>query len=457
VAAAKAGLVAVPINERHVAREALNVIQDAGIRALVFDSVVAEHVESLDLGTDCLLISAGDAVSGSIPLEELYQASSSPVRAHIDPQDLFMLGYTSGTTGTPKGAALTHGGVCRVALTNVVAHRLAMGSIGAYSAPMTFTATVPAFILAHFHVSGTVVLCPSRDPGAVLSVVRKYGCTYTHVPPSLVGDYAGELSASRESGRSLISISQGAGKVSSQTLRSLNEAVSGRLILGWGMTENSGGLVSATSPLHMKQALDDDDSVLDSVGEPVPGARVAVVDDDDTPLPWDGQSVGRLKVSTGSLFSHYWQRPQATSAVLSDGWYDTGDMGFIEPSGIIHIRERRADLIVSGGMNVYPAEVEDAIREHPLVADCVVVGVDDERWGTAVGAFVVPTQPAALTPEEIVDFCRVRLASYKKPVVVGFGDAVPHTLSGKVQRFAVREMLQQQKRARGSLTVEATK
>jgi len=223
------------------------------------------------------------------------------------------------------------------------------------------------------------------------------------------------------------------------------------------MTENSGGLVSATSPLHMQRALDGDDSVLDSVGEPVPGARVAVVDDDGTPLPWDGQSVGRLKVSTGSLFSYYWKRSQATSAVLSDGWYDTGDMGFIEPSGIIHIRERRADLIVSGGMNVYPAEIEEVIREHPLVLDCVVVGVEDERWGTAVGAFVVPTQPAALTPEELVEFCRTRLASYKKPVVVSFGEAVPRTLSGKVQRFVVKEMLQGQKRVRGSLPVQAAK
>jgi fatty-acyl-CoA synthase len=457
LAAAKAGLVAVPINERYIAREALNIIQDAGIKALVFDSVVAGYAESLGLSNDCLLIAAGDPVRGSMPLEELYQASSSAVTAQIAPQDLYMLGYTSGTTGKPKGAALTHGGVSRVALTNVVAHRLAMGGIGAYSAPMTFTATVPAFILAHFHVSGTVVLCSSREPGAVLSVARKYGCTYTHVPPSLVGDYATEIAASPESARSLISISQGAGKVSPHTLKSLNEAVSGRLILGWGMTENSGGLVSATSPLHMQQALEGDDSVLDSVGEPVPGARVVVVDDDGMPLPWDGESVGRLKISTGSLFSHYWKLPQATAAVLSGDWYDTGDMGFIEPSGIIHIRERRADLIVSGGMNVYPAEVEEVIREHLLVDDCVVVGLDDERWGTAVGAFVVPTHPAALTPEEIVDFCRARLASYKKPVVVGFGDAIPRTLSGKVQRFVVREMLQDQKRVRGSLPVEAAK
>ncbi len=442
LAAAKAGLIAVPVNERYVAREVAHVLADCQARALVFGSFAAEQVAALDLSGSCLLISAGPLVGNSVPLDSLYQAQSTAVDGQIQSTDPFILGYTSGTTGRPKGAVLTHGGVVNLGRTNIIAHRLAMGSVGAYTAPMTFTATIPAFILAHFQVSGTVVLCPSRAPEEVLEVVERYQCTYTHVPPPLVEEYADAIMKRPERAASLVSISQGAGKVAVAKLGKLNEAVSGRLVVAWGMTENSGGLITATSPFQMRRALLGDTSILDSVGAPVPGARVAVIGEDGESLASDGASVGQLVVTSTSLMDRYWNQPEATAAVLKNGWYNTGDMGTLDSEGNVRIVERRTDLIVSGGMNVYPTEVEDVLLEFDGVSECAVVAVRDPRWGESVGAYIVTRPGATVEPDALLDFCRGRLASFKKPTRIAFGQEIPRTLSGKVQRFKVREMLE---------------
>jgi fatty-acyl-CoA synthase len=442
IAAAKAGLIAVPVNERYVAREVALLLEDCQARALVFGSFAAGHVASLDLDDSCLLVSEGAPAGNSVPLETLYEASDAPVDGQIGPADPFILGYTSGTTGRPKGAVLTHGGVVNLGRTNIMAQRIAMGSIGAYTAAMTFTATVPAFILAHFQASGTVVLCPSRAPEEVLEIIERYQCTYTHVPPPLVDEYADAIRKHPRRADSLVSILQGAGKVAADKLGRLNDAVAGRLIIAWGMTENSGGLISATSPAQMRRAFLGDPAILDSVGAPVPGARVTVLGEDDGPLPSDGASVGQLVVTSTSLMDRYWNRPEATAAALSGGWYSTGDMGTLDPDGNVRIVERRTDLIVSGGMNVYPTEVESVLLEFAGVRECAVVAVRDPRWGESVGAYIVAQPGAAVDAGALLSFCRMRMASFKKPTRIAFGPEIPRTLSGKVQRFKVRELLE---------------
>lgn len=445
-AAAKTGLLAVPINERYVAREVSQVVEDCQPRAIVFGPFAAEYIESLDLADDCLLISAGAPVKGSIPLDTLYEAQSTPVDARIGPDDPFILGYTSGTTGRPKGAVLTHGGIVNLGRTNIIAQRIASGSVGAYTAAMTFTATVPAFILAHVQASGTVVLCPSRAPEDVLEIIEQHQCTYTHVPPPLVDEYSEQIEKHPERTASLISVLQGAGKVAADKLGRLNEALTGRLVIAWGMTENCGGLITATTPVQMRRALRGDRSALDSVGSPVVGARVVVKDQDGTLLPNDGAAVGQLVVTSTSLMQGYWNRPEATAAALQGGWYNTGDMGTLDEGGTVRIIERRTDLIVSGGMNVYPTEVENVLLEFDGVSDCAVVAVRDARWGESVGAFIVPRPGSVVDENALLEFCRQRMASFKKPTRVGFGAEIPRTLSGKVQRFKVRELLESGRR-----------
>jgi acyl-CoA synthetase (AMP-forming)/AMP-acid ligase II len=169
---------------------------------------------------------------------------------------------------------------------------------------------------------------------------------------------------------------------------------------------------------------------------------VRVEDDDGAELPADGTAVGELAVRSPAVMAGYWRRPEATAAVLRDGWYRTGDVGSIDPDGRVTLVDRRADLIVSGGLNVYPSEVERVLRGVPGVVDCAVVAVAHPRWGRAVAAAVVAAPGAALTEDAVVAACREHLAGYKKPTRVVFLDRLPRTVGDKVHRPSVAALIE---------------
>ncbi len=440
IAAAKARLVAVPVNERFTAGEAAFLLENSGARALVFGSFAAAAVDSLGLSGEIVLIAAGDAVDGSRSVTDV-EATGRPgsVIGARDAEDPFILGYTSGTTGRPKGAVLTHRSVLSVARSNAVAYRIPMHSVGVYTASMTFTATVPAFFGTHFHVRGTVVVAPRRDPDTVIDLVERYRADYTHMPPPLVDDFAAAFARRRAAVTTLRAVMQGSGKVAAERLAPLNEALEGRLLLGWGMTESSGGLLTASTLEDMRRALRGDLDILDSVGRPVPETELEVRGPDGAPVGGEGELAARSR----SIMAGYWDPATGKPVPLADGWYPTGDIGFVDADGFVHLRDRRSDLIVSGGLNVYPTEVEEVLRRLPDIADCAVVGVDDERWGQAVAACVVVRAGSGLTPEQIVEHCRAHLASFKKPTRIRFGTELPRTLSGKVKRHEVRALFTQ--------------
>jgi acyl-CoA synthetase (AMP-forming)/AMP-acid ligase II len=175
-----------------------------------------------------------------------------------------------------------------------------------------------------------------------------------------------------------------------------------------------------------------------SVGRATVDAAVRLVDEVGTELPWDGTTVGELTVWSPALMVGYWNQPEATEQAFLDGWYRTGDLGTIDPDGYVTIADRRTDLIVSGGMNVYPSEVEEVIHRLPGIVEASVVGLPHERWGQSVTAVVVTAPGSSLTAEDIAEHCRRSLASYKKPTRVLFVDELPRTASLKVSRAAVR-------------------
>jgi acyl-CoA synthetase (AMP-forming)/AMP-acid ligase II len=208
------------------------------------------------------------------------------------------------------------------------------------------------------------------------------------------------------------------------------------------MTENSGGLVAATTAQDYATRRP---GIFSSTGRPVPDTIVSVVDTDGEPLPHDGSTVGQLVFRSNSLAAGYWKDSRATSATFRDGWYQSGDLGTIDPEGYIEVLDRRVDLIVSGGLNVYPSEVERTILQVPGIADCSVVGVPDQRWGQTPVAFLVRTNDAQLHPAvrpslaEVKAHCRERLAGYKQPSAFEFIDALPRNAGGKVMRHLLRQ------------------
>jgi acyl-CoA synthetase (AMP-forming)/AMP-acid ligase II len=439
--AAKAGVAIVPVNERFRATEAAYVLADCEARLLAADTAFAGEVEQLGLDAAVRVVEVGgNEIPGALPYERLREgAIGRPAAPGVD--DVMLLGYTSGTTGFPKGARITHRGLLNINRSNALVYRLPMASVGLYTGSMSFTATVPAFILTHLFLAGTVVLSGTRDPETVTAQVAEHGATYLSVPPPMVDEYAAAFRAHPDRLRTVVSVLQGAGKVPADQLVGLNESLSGRLVLGWGMTENSGGLATATSARDHARALAGEPELMETVGTAVPGAAVRAVGPDGAELPRDGSSVGELTIESPALMAGYWRDEAATARALRDGWYHSGDLGTIDPDGYVRIVDRRDDLIVSGGMNVYPSEVERVLRALPGVADVAVVGMPHERWGQAVVAAIVPNG-GSLGPDDVIAYCRSTLAGFKKPVRVLMVPELPRTVAGKVARPEVRKLFE---------------
>lgn len=437
LAVVKIGAIIVPTNERYVAAEAEYQFEDCDPRVIVADN---ERLARLGRGcrelAPAILISIDDdpPVECTTRFSDLLAGSPRPPAVAVDDDSPMIIGYTSGTTGFPKGAVLTHSGVKALARINAVGNRLPIGSVGIFGGSMSFTASVPAIFMTHLYLSGTIVIVGARDPDVVGHAIARYRANFTSIAPPLVDDYVRQWGRHPEQIATLKSVLQAAGKVAPEKLEPFNEILAGRLVLGWGMTENCGGLVTATTAHDMRRALSGATHLLDSVGRPVPDCVVRVESDDGQLLPRDGESVGELVFRSSSLMAGYSGRAARGDASIRDGWYHSGDLGAMDAEGYVYIRERRSDLIVSGGMNVYPTEVERVIGQLAGVAECCVVSVPHPRWGRAVAAVVVPREGATIGEDDVIDYVRERLASFKKPTRVAFVDAIPKSVSGKIQR-----------------------
>lgn len=440
LAAAKAGLVVAPINARFVAPEAAYQLADSEAASLVWtpglDQRVAELHEQLESLCTIRVDGRGEA---DLDFEDLISAGSTAPVAPPAPSDLFILGYTSGTTGRPKGAMLTHGAVLSLGRQNAISFRLSGHVVWALTGSMSFVAVVPAHVLCSLALGGTLVMMGHYDVATLVDTIDRERVTFTYVPSPLLTEFARAASERPERFRSLHSVLHSASRAAPQELRAMYAAVGDRLIEGWGMTEHSGGLATATTPDDYLEP-DGSRDVFASVGRAAAGVAVRLVDPSGGDfVPHDGKTIGELAIRSPSLMSGYWKRPDATEQALHDGWFYTGDLGTIDPDGYVFISERRTDLIVSGGMNVYPSEVEQCIAELDGVREVAVVGLSHERWGQTVAAAVVAR--AGVTEESVIEHCRARLASFKKPTRVVFVDELPRTAGLKVARAALRAQL----------------
>jgi fatty-acyl-CoA synthase len=432
VGCALAGLVVVPINIRFTEHEARHVIADSGARLLVYTPDVADRVDRLEPGpVELMVLEAGP------DLDIAVAAAPRVALPLVQPDDVLVIGYTSGTTGKPKGAVLTQRSVATLARMNALAYHLPIGSVAAMTGSMSFVAVVPAHIMSHFYVRGTVRLLGAWTISSLIDAIETHQATFTYLPSPLIDEFC-DLAA-RDPGRwaSLVTVLHSASKVAPDKLERLAGIVGGRLVEGWGMTENSGGLMTATTPGDAVPGA----GRLATVGRAVPEVEINLVDPAGARLPHDGTTVGELTYRSPALMAGYWGQPEASAAAMVDGWYRTGDLGTIDPDGYVTLVERRTDLIVSGGMNVYPSEVEQCLMTHPGVAACCVVGLPHERWGQSVVAVVVRRGPGEVSATQLIDHCRTFLAGYKKPTQVHFVEELPTTASLKTPRHAVRAML----------------
>ncbi len=377
-----------------------------------------------------------ERVSGAIPWEALLKAGSL-ARTHPKPatDDLAIIQYTSGTTGTPKGASLTH----RNLLSNAAQSQAWVPSITRGDGCVVY-AVLPMFhaygltlcLTFAMSMGARLVLFPRFDPDMVLAVTKKHPATFLPLVPPIADRL---LTAARENGASLrgtgIAIS-GAMALPHELVVPFEQATGGYLVEGYGLSE--------CSPVLMANPVADNREP-GTVGLPLPGTECRIVDPDEPTRVLPPGERGELVVRGPQVFHGYFGKPDETEAAFADGWFRTGDIVTIDEAGFVRIVDRIKELIITGGFNVAPTEVENALRQHPQVQDAAVVGLPSEHSGEEVIAAVVVEPGTEIDVQAVREFARGILTPYKVPRRIYVVDELPRSLIGKVMRRQVRESL----------------
>lgn len=368
------------------------------------------------------------------------EQSNEYVEVEINPkEDLALLQYTGGTTGRAKGVMLTHSNL--VANVVQVSHWLYKARKGKErvlgALPFFHVFGMTAVMNFNIYIAGTVILVPRFNVGELLELIQKEKPTYFPGAPTM---YIALLNHPKTNEYDLSSIQaciSGSAPLPVEVQQKFEELTGARLVEGYGLTETSP--VTHANPIWTKRKSG-------SIGIPWPDMDAKVLDP-STGEEVDQGAIGELTVKGPVVMKGYWNRPEETNKVLNDGWLSTGDMATIDEEGFFYIVDRKKDMIIAGGYNIYPREVEEVLYEHPAVQEAVVIGIPDPYRGETVKAFIVKKQNAKVTEEEFNEFCRANLAAYKVPKLYEFRDELPKTLVGKILR---RTLLEEEK-AKGNV------
>lgn len=437
-AVAKAGLVLVPINSLFTDHEARYQVKDSGATVLFHaagdESVATALMDGTALTT---LVPIGQWGEEGGRYEQLIASAGTDLPPPPDEDDLYLIAYTSGTTGRPKGAMVTHRTLKSTLRQHAHSYRTPQYSICVYHSNMSFVATVLGLIMGHMYVCGTVVMTGKVTPEELLDVIEKERGTFTFIPSPWIVPLTELGRRSPHKWQSIRTFVHSASKCNPEDLKAWAELVGHRYLEGWGMTEASGALVTVTDVDDVLVGSNADD-LYASAGRPVLETVVRVVDADGVDLPHDGESIGELVIQAPSIVVGYWNDTAASAGSFREGWYFSGDLGSIDEAGYVYVTERRSDLVVSGGMNIYPSEIEYCIADLAGVNEVAVVGVTHPRWGQTPVAVVVREDGSTLTEREVLERCATYLARYKRPSAVRFVDALPRSASNKVLKRVLR-------------------
>jgi fatty-acyl-CoA synthase len=349
--------------------------------------------------------------------------------------DLYQM-YTSGTTGRPKGAVLPHASVCANITQTSMAFTNEPGERALVVAPL-YHAAAGLFSFVAVKTGGTLYLQEDFNPPEVVRALSEERIAVALLIPVMIQFCMLAVpDAAERRYDDLRLILYGASAIPEQTLREAVKTFRCDFIQAYGMTEVTAVATGLLAEDHAR-ALRDKPELLASAGRPILGTEVRVVDENDRSVP--NGTVGEILVRGPQLMRGYWSLPDATRDTLRNGWMHTGDAGSLDDEGYLYVQDRVKDMIVSGGENVYPREIEDVLHRHEAVADAAAIGVPDETWGEAVKAIVVLRDGASATAEEIIEFCRGSLAGYKRPRSVDFVDALPRNPTGKILKRELRE------------------
>ncbi|HEX3362120.1 MAG TPA: AMP-binding protein [Solirubrobacterales bacterium] len=429
-AIAKAGKVRSPINPRLVAREREWILTDTGADTLIFESSFAPFVESVVDKVEELrhLIVIDGEFRGAHQYESLLEeASDRPPAIDVELGAPSFILYTSGTTGRPKGATSTVRGRL-AATTNMLSDEIdarpgdAMAHLGAMAHGSG------SKVLAYYLRGARNVPVPKFDPEAFLRLMLEERITATFLVPTMIAMLVDAADGKPVADNPLRNVSYGGAPITAPALEAAMHCFGNVFVQVYGSCEAPHPALVLPRHEHLVDA--EHRSRLTSVGREVTNVSIRLADDEGNPVE-PGQN-GEMWIRGANVMQGYWENQEATEAVLRDGWYRSGDVARQDEDGLYYIVDRARDMIISGGLNIYPAEIEGVIAEHPDVREVAVVGVPDDRWGEAVKAFVVPRGGTSIEPDSILAICREGLAGYKKPRYVEFVDDLPKGSTGKI-------------------------
>ncbi|RJX28831.1 MAG: long-chain-fatty-acid--CoA ligase [Desulfarculus sp.] len=447
-ACAALGVVLNPINFRLAAREMAFILADSGAQVLLAHTDFAQAA-ALALA-DCPqvrhLIWIGEGPCPPVgreasAYEELLagQPGRMPPCPELVSDDLAHLYYTSGTTGKPKGVMLTQGNVTFHALSAVAELKLTDADTWIHVAPLFHLADAWA-TFAITWVGGRHVCVPYFEAEQVLAAIARERVSISNMIPTMLNLMVNHPRVGEFDYSSLRCILSGGAPIAPETVKKIVDTLGCDYIQTYGMTETSPYLTVSILKEHLKQLPAAEQLRIKSrTGRPFMGVELKVVRSDGAEIAPDDQEVGEIIVRGPIVTPGYWNRPQATAEAIVDGWLHTGDLAVIDAEGYVNIVDRKKDMIITGGENVYSTEVEYALYEHPGVLECAVIGVPDEKWGEAVKAVVVCRPGHQPGPEELIAFVKDRLARYKAPKSVEFVAEIPKTGSGKIYKKGLKE------------------
>ncbi len=446
-ACALLGAIFNPLNVRLNPAEIARLISHAGSKVLVadLDRDLADDlagVESL-----AALITIGDgAVPGPIETIDYETALDQTEPRRGDPplttsQTPAHLYYTSGTTGSPKGVVLTHGNVAAHALGAVAELGLTGADVWLHGAPLFHLADAWA-VFALTWVGGGHVFVPRFEPAEVLRVMERTGVTTTNLVPTMWNLLVNEPSVKDHDFGSLRLVLSGGAPIAPALIEKMVAALGADYAQTYGLTETAPYVtVSLPRPRHLDLPPAELLAVKATTGREFLTASVRLVDDQGQDVPADGRSVGEIWVQGPTVFSHYWQNEAATAEAFEKGWFKTGDLAFKDADGYLTIVDRKKDVIITGGENVYTTEVENVLYRHPAVLEAAVIGTPDEKWGEAVVGCVVLKEGQGAGAEDLIAFCRAELAGFKTPKRIVFLDELPKTGSGKLYKQGLKDIM----------------